>query len=426
MNALKKDTLVAGLALFAMFFGAGNLIFPPSIGFNTGSAWVWSLLGFLITGVGLILLGIIAVAKSGGTVDTFSQRVTPWFGKLLGTLIILAIGPMLAIPRTGAVTYELAFAPHFEVAIQPVTAVFFLITIIFAIKPTGIIDRIGQILAPVLVVAMAAIVIYGIIKPIGTPIDLPTSAPFSKGFTDGYQTMDVLAAILFGGLTFAALKNKGYNTFQQQMNITVKAGMIAAAGLVFIYGGLLYIGATASGVFPKDITTSALLLGVVNHILGKPGMVLIAIAITFACLTTSVGLTATVGEFFHKLSSGKIPYAALVVATSLFSWYFSTKGVDELIKFAVPVLSILYPVTIALIFLNLLGNHLPDWAFKVTTWVTLAMSIFSQIISALSLNLDLLQHLQNYLPFVIYPALTIMVLFLFISNQQKGISFTKN
>ncbi|WP_338236370.1 branched-chain amino acid transport system II carrier protein [Persicobacter diffluens] len=420
MNSLRKDTLIAGLALFAMFFGAGNLIFPPSIGFTSGTAWLPSLLGFLITGVGLILLGIISVAKSGGTVDTFSERVAPWFGKFLGTLIILAIGPMLAIPRTGAVTYELAFQPHFDVPAWLVTAGFFLITLIFSIKPQGIIDRIGQILAPVLVFVMTVIVVIGIFDPVGSPAEKGLESAFAQGFTDGYQTMDVLAAILFGGLTFAGLKSKGYSKFSDQLSITIKAGLIAASGLTFIYGGLLYIGATFSGAdLPADIATSQLLLSIIESILGQAGLILLGIAITFACLTTSVGLSATVGEFFHKLSGGKIPYSALIVATCLFSWYFSIQGVDSLIKVAVPVLSILYPVTIALIFLNLLGDFLPDWAFKVVTFSTLLQSTLSQISFGEEFQF-VGSIISDTLPMVLYPGLAVMVIALSLSKRQKN------
>ncbi|WZL74159.1 branched-chain amino acid transport system II carrier protein [Clostridiaceae bacterium 35-E11] len=363
MNQKRKDVFIVGFALFAMFFGAGNLIFPPSLGVMAGKSWPLALIGFLLTGVGMPLLGIISVSKVGSTLNDLADKVSPTFSKVLGTIIMLAIGPLLAIPRTGATTFEMGIKPLFP-SLSPwiVSIIYFSITLFFVLKPSSIVDRIGKILTPALLVTLFFVIYKGIVSPIGTPIDNGLANPFTIGFTEGYQTMDALASIVLAGIVINSLIAKGYQKRQEQIKVTIQAGVIAALGLAAVYGGLMYLGATGSSVFPMDMAKTDLTISITNRILGSVGKISIGIAVSLACLTTAVGLTATVGEFFHHLSKGSFPYKTTVTAITVFSAIVSNFGVNTIVKFSVPLLVTVYPIAILLIVMNLFDQYIPNKA----------------------------------------------------------------
>jgi LIVCS family branched-chain amino acid:cation transporter len=361
MNKKFKDTLLIGAALFAMFFGAGNLIFPPSIGIASGDKWLMSLIGFILTGIGLPVLGIIAVAKAGGTINDLASRVHPLFSKILGSIVILAIGPLLAIPRTGATVFEIGIQPIWG-NISPiiVSVVYFSITLFFVIKPSGIMDKIGKILTPILLVVTLSIVIKGILNPIGSPVSTNIALPFTNGFTSGYQTMDALASIVMAAIVLISLIEKGYTEKKEQISMTMKAGLIAGTGLLVIYGGLLYLGACSSGIYSSDISKSELIVNITNLVLGNLGQISMCIVVSAACLTTSIGLTAVVGNYFSELSNNKISYKSIVIFTTLFSAVMAVAGVEQIVKLAVPLLVLVYPVAMVLIVLGLFDQFIPN------------------------------------------------------------------
>ena len=186
MDKRKNDAFILGAALFSMFFGAGNLIFPPFLGLLAGQKWNWSMLGFFITGIGLPLLGIIASAKAGGDVDKLGRRVSPLFSKFLGVTVVLAIGPLLAIPRTGATAFEIGVLPNMPTANPVIFAIiYFGITLMLVIKPNSVIDKIGKILTPALLLLLSLIIIKGIFDPMGLPVPGDLAKLFSDGFISG-------------------------------------------------------------------------------------------------------------------------------------------------------------------------------------------------------------------------------------------------
>ena len=356
MNKKTSDVVVVGVALFAMFFGAGNLIFPPFMGLLSGTQWKLALAGFLITGIGMPLLGIMAAARAGGTVEHLGSRVNPTFGRVLSIVVILAIGPLLAIPRTCATAFELGVRPAFESFPPAVfSLVFFGITLYFALNRSAVVDRIGKFLTPFLLVTLAWIIIKGVVTPLGTPLDTELPRAFGRGFNEGYQTMDALASIVFAEIVIAALVFKGYASVADQVKMTSLAGLIAATGLGLVYGGLMYLGATAGSLYPQDVERTDLLVGIAQGLLGGSGKVALGLAVGFACLTTSIGLTATVGDYFSSLSKGKVGYKSICIATAVFSGVFATVGVTTIVAVAVPLLVTVYPVAIGLILLTMLG-----------------------------------------------------------------------
>lgn len=372
----KNDALVLGAALFSMFFGAGNLIFPPFLGLLAGGKWAWALFGFFLTGIGLPLLGIIASAKSGGDVDKLGRRVSPGFSKFLGITIVLAIGPLLAIPRTGATAFEIGVLPTMPNG-NPIifSIIYFAISLFLVIKPNEVVDKIGKVLTPALLLLLAIIIIKGIISPMGKPVEGVYEIPFSQGFISGYQTMDALASILFGGIITSSLIQKGYDE-KEQIEMTIKSGLIAVAGLTFVYGGLGYLGATAGSLFSTDIDRVDLIVNISENLLASFGKMGLGIVVALACLTTTVGLTATVGQYFNKISDGKLKYETVVIITTIFSAIMSVKGVEFIIVFAEPILTFMYPVVIVMILLTVIPGYEPSKnTYRYAVFATLVVSI---------------------------------------------------
>lgn len=395
-----KDSLIIGLALFAMFFGAGNLIFPPSIGISAGDDWISAMLGFFLTGIGMPLLGIIAITKAGGTLENFASKISSNFGKIFGIIIIVILGPLLGVPRTGATTYEMGISPIFENA-SPilVSIIFFSLTLFLTIKPTGIIDRIGKLLTPILLIMLSIIIYKGVMMPIGTPINSNSINTFANGFTEGYQTMDALGAIIFGGIIFNSLLEKGYKDKKSQLKVTLKAGLISSIGLVLVYGGLLYLGATASSVFESDIAKTNLTIAIVASILGEMGKVVLGICVSAACLTTSVGLIATFGNFFSDITKGKLSYKASVIIATIISAVIANLGVENIVAFSEPILAVIYPVAIILIVLNLLDDFIKNKVIYIgAVYGTLLVSIMDGL-KALGVNSPIFDNIINILPF---------------------------
>ncbi len=353
------DKIVVGFALFSIFFGAGNLIFPPYLGHMAGSNWMKAMFGFLLTDPVLPIMGVIATIYIGGRADDMGKRVHPAFAKTIGALAILIIGPFFAVPRTSATTYEIGVAPYFSgVPIWLFSLIFFIITWVLVINESGVVDIIGKFLTPALLVVLFIIIVGSVIKPIGPVAKLPDKQFFLMGFQEGYQTMDALGSPLMAGIVLTDLIGKGYRKRREQIPVSVGASLVTFILLALVYGGLTYVGATASSVIPAGTERVPLLLDTVHRLLGSAGSVALSLAIALACLTTSVGLSATFGNFFHRISNGKLSYKMLVTVAVILSYFVSLMGLNQIIKVAVPVLLLLYPMYIILILLSLFDRKI--------------------------------------------------------------------
>lgn len=362
MNRKMTDLIVVGFALFSMFLGAGNLIFPPYLGLHAGETWLPALIGFLLTGVGLPLMTVYATLRSGGTIMTLARYVGRPFGRLLGLIVVLSIGPMFAIPRTAATTYEVGIATIVpSVPIEVSSIGFFVIVWALTINRSKVVDRLGKYLTPFLLLTLFAIVVAAVINPIGTPGAAAEPAyNFAGGFTEGYQTMDALAASMFAGVALSNIVARGYNNREEQLSMSIRCGVIAAVLLGLVYCGLTYGGAGATGAFPADIDRSALLIGMTSGLLGSIGAYCLSIAVILACLTTAIGLTVTTGEYFNELSGGKLSYKLVVTLTVIAALLISVLGVTTIINLAVPFLNMVYPVLMALVICNCLDRFIPN------------------------------------------------------------------
>jgi len=355
-----RNTIVLGFALFAMFFGAGNLIFPPQLGRIFGDQFGWSAIGFLITAVGLPLLGILSVAKCEGGIDHIARRVDTRVAKLLSITVMLAIGPLYAIPRTCATTFELGIEHNIPaLGSWSFSFIYFGVVLFFALNPLSVVDRIGKILTPILLLSLLALIIKGVFYPISPLAVTEAARPFGRSLVEGYQTMDLIGATIFGIIILNELRSKGIFNKSEQIKSIVWAGVIAATGLAIVYSGLLYLGATSSNIV-GEFSRTELLHIIANRLLGNGGSVLLGLAVSMACLTTAIGLTVVCGEYFNKLTFGKLNYKLVCIVIATVSLILSNVGVASIVKIAVPPLIALYPVIIVLVILSLIGRPLAN------------------------------------------------------------------
>ncbi|WP_081707679.1 branched-chain amino acid transport system II carrier protein [Bacillus massiliigorillae] len=365
MKQRKSDftsTVAIGFMLFALFFGAGNLIFPVLMGQMAGTN-VWSAtFGFIVTGVGLPLLGVLAIGFSGKE-DLYSMasRVHPIFGLVFTTVLYLTIGPFFAIPRTGTVSYEVGIKPLLgdTTSSTPLiifTIIFFAITCIFSLKPGKIVDIVGKVLTPILLIVIAVLIGVAIFNPMGgfgAPNTKYTDASFFKGFQEGYLTMDTLAAFVFGIIVINAVRERGAVTKKQIMTNTLKSALIAAGLLAIIYAGLAYLGAASINEVGGLDNGGAILSAASSHYFGSYGRIILGVIVIAACLTTSIGLVTACSAYFNKLIPS-VSYTTFAIVLSVFSTIVANVGLEKLIAFSVPVLVAIYPLAICLIVLTFL------------------------------------------------------------------------
>lgn len=392
-----KDVFIFGLAIFAMFFGAGNLIFPPEIGMVSGGEWLKAATGFFMTGIALPVCGLLAFSQAGDT-DKFAARVSNKFNTIYFMLLIIAIGPMLGIPRTGATVYEMGVVPNFgQVNPLAVSSVYFIIVLLLVIRPNKLIDTIGKYLTPIILAILAAIIVKGVVFEIGTPGEkLIDQSAFSYGFLGGYQTMDAITSVLLGTIVIKGLRESGYMDKGVQRSMIMRSGLVAGVGMALVYGGLLYLGSMVNGS-EGALSRSALTMHLAVATLGRFGKVALGLCVTIACLTTSIALVAITSDFFSK--EFKLSYRLTAIVICGFSAVVAATGVGFIVRIAVPILTLLYPVTIVLITLNIFRVR-EGGIFKVVVGTTLLFSI-AEIINRYT-ALPGVEHLFNEIPLSSY------------------------
>ena len=398
LKFLKKNSYISiGLMLFALFFGAGNLIFPAFLGQNAGSNLSVSMIGFIIMGVGLPLLGVLVMGYSGAQdLLDLSSRAGKAFGLTFTTLLYLTIGPFFAIPRTGTTTYELGLSsfvsPENTVVAQAIfLAVFMGITLWLSLTPNKLVDRIGTVITPVLLISMIILIIASLLNPMGSA-QAPTEAystnslAFTNGLMEGYNTMDALASLVFGIIVINSVKLYGAKTEKQIFSNTTKAAVIAALLLALVYVFISNIGTTSVSVLGLQKTGAGVLTGATTYYFGNVGKILLFVIVFLACLTTSVGLVTACATYFVRLYD-KVSYKTYVIGLTLFSFAVGNYGLAAIIQGAIPVLVLLYPLTMVLILLgftnNLFGGKKVVYAS--TALVTGAYSLYSTIASTFKL-----------------------------------------
>ena len=380
-----KNLLLVGFTLFSMFFGAGNLIFPPFLGAQAGTAaWV-AMAGFAISAIGFPILGVIEVARSGG-LQHLAERVHPRFAAVFTLLIYLSIGPGLAIPRTASTSFEMV-APFLGSGrwIQAVySLVFFALSALVALRPEKLTKRLGKILCPALILLILVLFFGCILRPVtdhyGIPTGDYTALPAITGFLGGYQTMDTIAALNFGAVIALNIRALGVTEDREVVRGTIRAGWIAGGLLLAIYAMLAHVGALSGAAFPGGETGADTLTNIVAALFGTPGGVLLAAIFVIACFNTCTGLLSCCSEYFCGLVP-RISYRAWVVFFALISMLISNVGLAGILKLSVPVLNAIYPAALVLILLAMAGERL-SW-FRLVYPVTLTLVCVVSVVDAL-------------------------------------------
>ena len=388
MKLSNKKMLFISFMLFSLFFGAGNLIFPPFLGQNAGENTVAAILGFVITAVVLPVLGVIVVAKTDG-LDKLAGRVNAKFAVVFTLLIYLSIGPGLGIPRAASVPFEMAVAPYLPqganlgLFMLLYSLVFFVVACWLSLNPSKLLERVGRFLTPSLLILIVFLFISFVFKgetAVAQPQADYLQAPFLKGFCEGYQTMDTIAALNFGLVIATTLGTLGAKEKSDVMKYTKLAGVFAGSILTAVYVMLTFMGMQSSGVYPVQENGAWTLRQIVYQIFGNTGAILLAAIFTLACLTTCVGLITSISQFFSTFFK-KISYRQWVFAITIFSFAICNQGLNTILSISVPILNAIYPVSIVLIVLGLcdrfIGKNRYIYPFTVlgTAWVSVISAV---------------------------------------------------
>lgn len=402
MKLGKRDLLLVSFVLFSLFFGAGNLIFPPFLGQNAGSQTIPALFGFLITAVVFPVLGVVVVARFNG-LDKLGQQVGKRFGIVFAVLIYLSIGPGLGIPRAASVPFEMAVAPYLpegadtRMWLLGYSLLFFIVALWICMTPNKIVDRIGRVLTPSLLILIVFLFVSFLFKgnvDIAEAGPLYSESPFLTGFTEGYNTMDTIAALNFGLVIATTLGTFGIKDKKDVLHYTILAGIAAGTILSLVYIMLTYMGAASSGVYEIHENGAWTLRSIVHQVFGEPGAVLLAVIFTLACLTTCIGLINSISQYFASLFKG-LSYEKWVFAITGFSFLVCNLGLNTILSISVPMLNAIYPVSIVLILLGLTdrrhrGNRL---IYPLVVGGTAVISVLYAIDEA-----GLLEWLSRFLP----------------------------
>lgn len=399
-----KNRILVGLTLFSMFFGAGNLIFPPFLGAMAGrNTWV-AMAGFAMTAVGFPILGVAAVAEAGG-LTALGSRVHPRFAFVFTLLIYLSIGPCLAIPRTASTSFEMAVKPFVNAGAGAqllYSLVFFGIAFLVALKPDRLTQRLGKVLTPCLLLLIVILFAGCLIHPTGdygAPAGQYASRAFSKGFLDGYQTMDTIAALNFGLIIALNIKALGVKQDSGVVKETIKAGAIAGVIMLLVYAALAHIGAMAGQGLGRMENGAGTLTALAQYLFGNTGMILLGVIFFIACLNTCIGLLSCCSNYFCTILP-RPGYVGWVAIFAIASMIVSNAGLNKILEISVPVLNAIYPVAIVLIVLALIHRAIRrfPYVYQCTVLLVGLTSVLSSLTES-GLQIPVLSPFIQALPF---------------------------
>ncbi|MBL1125751.1 branched-chain amino acid transport system II carrier protein [Streptococcus suis] len=437
---MKKGALT-GLLLFGMFFGAGNLIFPPALGVLSGENFWPAILGFVVSGVGIAVIAlIVGTLNPKGYVHEISRKISPAFATIYLVALYLAIGPFFAIPRTATTSFEIGIAPllgdaNLGLWLFGFTALYFVAAYLIALNPSQILNSIGRILTPVFAILIVILVVLGIVK-YGSTNPLPAADAYSAGrafgtgFIEGYNTLDALASIAFSVVAVNTLKQLGFSSKKEYVSTIWSVGFVVALAFSALYVGLAFLGnhfpVPADVLASKEIHKGVYVLSQATQaIFGPSAQIFLAAMVIVTCFTTTVGLIVSSGEFFAERFS-RFNYKVYATLFTLIGFGIANLGLSKIIVFSIPVLLILYPITICIILITIVNKFVPlsTYGMQLTVGVVTALSLVevlagqfnwtavSKIISALPLAGQSLAWLL--------PALVGIVLSLFLPNKQES------
>lgn len=396
-----KEVWMTGFALFSLFFGAGNLILPPSLGVKSGFDWWIVVAGFALTAVVIPIFAIYAHSKLQGTLYDFGKKVSPLFSTVF-CFLIYTIAIAIPSPRTAAVTHEMAVQPNWDISPMITSILYFSLVYVFAINRSKIISIIGKYLTPIIVLIIVGIVMKALSLNPTSYRDSVFEVPFIDGFLEGYQTFDAIGGVVVGAVIIISLQLRGHTTFQAKKEIIQKAGIIAGTGLLLIYGGLVLAGFLTSSWFEASASRTEILTGVSNLTLGNLGTSFLSVLVSLACFTTAVGIVTGASDYVKGIANNStLAFRTTAFFGCLIGVLVGSFQVDFIITLAVPALMFLYPITIVLILLNSIPEKFAS--AKVFKFVVLTAFVFSipDFLSFL-VNRESLSGIIAFIPFANY------------------------
>ena len=424
----KKDFLQISFMVFGMFFGAGNLIFPPLIGKESGISFYLSILGFSLSAVLIPIIAIIEVSKFD-SIENILEKIGKKFSVIFLSMLYITIGPLVAIPRAASTSYSIIFENFSDITIIRViySIVFFGIIYVLCLTPNHLVNKLGKYLTPILFTLILVIFFGTVIKGVSN-FTLPTEKymklPLLQGFLDGYSTLDALTAILFGLVIQINLRYKGLNDDKSIREYTVKSSILAGLALFAIYFIIAFLGSSTARMFPYTKNGAEILSSITYYVFGKFGFVLLAIVFTIACSSICISLLTCISEFYYK-NNNKISYRKWLLLWTFISMLLSISGLNNILSFTIPLLLLMNPITIWIIFLTVTDKIFGGdvLIYKYTTYTVTIFSLLS-ILPKLRVDLKLVNVILSYIPFSKYefawfiPTFTIYIL-LIIRNKLK-------
>ncbi len=383
-----RSNLLIGSLLFGLFFGAGNLIFPVHLGQLAGENTLSATIGFLLTGVGLPIIGVVASALSRSeSLYEMAKPVSKTYGILFTCALYLTIGPLFAIPRTATVAFEVGLTAFVTEANLPLalfvfSLLFFAATLFYALRPGRILDWVGRYLTPAFVGLLSILIIATVVRPMGNPVNYPAlgdyaTQPLFTGIIDGYNTMDALASLAFAIIIISNIEKLGVTDPKRKAIETLKSGIVCLVGMGVIYSALAYMGATSLGSVESGANGGIILASVSKHYFGLFGQVLLAAIVLVACLKTAIGLITACGQMFSEMFPNSLSYNQYAIAFTFVSFAIANFGLETIIQLSLPVLMFLYPLAIVLIILSLL-NPVIKKQKTVYQW-TIGLTVFAAL-----------------------------------------------
>ena len=394
-----RQLIAVASMLFGLFFGAGNLIFPVHMGQLAGANSYIAALGFIVTAVGLPLIGVAAFGISrSDDLLAMSSRVGKGYGVFFTCALYLTIGPLFAIPRCAATSFTIGVEPMLTGGAVPELA-------IFSLRPSKILTWVGRIINPLFLVFLAVLVVTALVKPVAAvssvaPEGAYASSAFSAGFLDGYNTMDALASLAFGVIVVGVIRDLGIKHDAAVAGNTVRAGVFSCVFMGLIYLAMTIIGAQSRGAFAVSANGGIALADIAGYYFGTAGQVILAVTVTLACLKTAIGLVTSCAEIFRVLFPKSMSYKAWAIVFSVVSLLITNVGLTQIIDYSVPVLMFLYPLTITLMLLSLFG-HFFDYDKRVfisVTAFTLAAAVLD-LLAALPVGARAFLHVNGFVAF---------------------------
>ena len=367
-NVSGRELLFIASLLFGMLFGAGNLIFPVSLGQKAGNTVALATLGFCITGVGLPLLAIIAMARTeSASMAELASKGGKNFSIFFSCLLYLCIGPLFAIPRTASVSFQVGLYPfigeaHHKIGLFIFTLLFFLAALYFSLRPGNILTYVGKILNPLFLFFLGILLLTAFLHPMGSIQSLPATGEYAKnsfvtGLLEGYNTLDVVGALAFGNILIENVKNRGAKDGKEVSHLSIVSGSITTVMMATLYFALAFTGAGSRALFSIQDNGGDALHSISTHYFPRFGGVLLGLIICLSCLKTAVGLITAISMAFTEMFPKGLKYRNLVFVFTFFSFAISNLGLSRIIQYTVPALYFIYPMSIVLILLCLIGEH---------------------------------------------------------------------